>query len=672
MVNQSEIEQYIKHVTLKLSWRDLYLKNQCARVELHLDNSGLLEKWREPSRYNHSKETENQAFQQYRNFIEFCLNSQEYRDLNSRPKILFLRDIVQSYSPFPASEEILKHFFFAIEGERGFDSPEYWEIPWRTLHHWQSLVEQFNISKAKMAGVLLGVLLVHHKYTVEKNSGETLPYSTLINRLTGISPKTVKKHLDGLHELGVITIQLNDTKSKIQVNSAEHSGDKKTPLPMVSKAEFDASIVSQTLKRKNSEGNPEYLPVYTKWGVRIPQKLSSFETILTLCFSEHHLLQLFDLWVQRPKRSIQTILHNAENFIQSGPESKFQAFFSKHYQQYYRAKPTLTHLANQKYNFDENKIRERFSKVERCRESVEVILSILWKIPVKDWDLVTVFVTIYFKLTVSKTRLARLRNELIRNGGFVLTTPEIFSIKTHRIFLIDYSIQNLTNLEKACIKPANGIVVLRCDISSADLTVLKWFLLHHYSLSTDTLTRLNIDRIATEISVDRDKVKMMVYRYLYGASDSTILENSTIDKAELSHFKNFFDSIPEIEHFRRKAIHTAKVEKLSIPTILGHRYPIYCRAITLGLCYPIQGSGVELLLEWILQLQNLNMTSKIVNVVHDEIYFNAHRDQLRIDLKRIERAFQRAVEKLLPGIQADITAFSGPTWSKKEMTPISF
>ncbi|MFT5053744.1 MAG: DNA polymerase-1, partial [Oceanospirillaceae bacterium] len=140
----------------------------------------------------------------------------------------------------------------------------------------------------------------------------------------------------------------------------------------------------------------------------------------------------------------------------------------------------------------------------------------------------------------------------------------------------------------------------------------------------------------------RSKAKAVNFGLMYGQSAFGLADNLGIKRAEAREIiDNYFEEFPTIRAYMDKNIQFAK-ENGYVETIMGRRR--YLRDINSSnqtvrgfaernaINAPIQGSAADIIkvamIDVHAEMQSRNMKSKLLLQVHDELVFDAHKDEL--------------------------------------------
>lgn len=272
----------------------------------------------------------------------------------------------------------------------------------------------------------------------------------------------------------------------------------------------------------------------------------------------------------------------------------------------------------------------------------------------------------YRDLAKLEAELTKIWNYIIKNNSNNLTTHyNCLEIKTHRITFKDYPIQNITKDNRMIVGAEKGNLFVLVDINSAELEIIKWYIKNRYGIKDKELEGFTFEQISEDLGLSRSTIKSMSYPFIYGAGKDKISLKSNQSSQIVDRFTIKMNSFPGLSEFRNDAVSNAKEDKFSIPTALGHKFPIWYKPETQGLVYTIQGTGAELLREWILELHKESCACYISNIIHDEIIFQIPEKEILDTVDIVNRCFQTALNKILPDSNASVSYHLSKTWSRK-------
>jgi DNA polymerase-1 len=207
------------------------------------------------------------------------------------------------------------------------------------------------------------------------------------------------------------------------------------------------------------------------------------------------------------------------------------------------------------------------------------------------------------------------------------------------------------NIRKAFIPSDSRHVILAADYSQIELRIMA-----HLSEDPDFITAFkNNEDIHTftaskvfgipqeDVNSDmRRKAKTANFGIIYGISAYGLSQRLNIPRKEAGELINeYFEKYPKVKEYMNKMIQSAK-DKGFVQTILGRRRYLKDidsrNSVVRGVAErnainaPIQGSASDIIKKAMIQidqkLHQLNYQSKMILQVHDELVFDAYKDEV--------------------------------------------
>jgi len=160
-----------------------------------------------------------------------------------------------------------------------------------------------------------------------------------------------------------------------------------------------------------------------------------------------------------------------------------------------------------------------------------------------------------------------------------------------------------------------------------------------------TKTAMDIFKVP-EIGVTLDmrrKAKAVNFGIIYGISSFGLAEDLSIPVKEAKEFINtYFETYPGIKDFMNKEIEQARIDgyvktimnrKRVIDELNNSNYTIRSMGERMALNTPVQGSSADILKKAMIEIDyeftKLNLKSKMLLQVHDELIFNVYEDEVK-------------------------------------------
>ncbi|MBN2237522.1 MAG: DNA polymerase I [Bacteroidales bacterium] len=237
-------------------------------------------------------------------------------------------------------------------------------------------------------------------------------------------------------------------------------------------------------------------------------------------------------------------------------------------------------------------------------------------------------------------------------------------------------------IRKAFVPRNNDYFLLAADYSQIELRIIASLseddaMIEAFNQGIDihTATAAKVYNIPLEeVSKDmRRNAKGVNFGIIYGISAFGLAENIGVSRKEATEIiDNYFNNYPKVKLFMNQTIADAKA-KGYVETIKGRRRYLNdinsANAIVRGFAErnainaPIQGSSADMIKVAMInvfnRMQEKKMRSRMILQVHDELVFDAHRDEVE-DLKvLVEKEMREAVELKVP-IVVDMN--TGENW----------
>ena len=237
-------------------------------------------------------------------------------------------------------------------------------------------------------------------------------------------------------------------------------------------------------------------------------------------------------------------------------------------------------------------------------------------------------------------------------------------------------------IRKVFIPDDQGDILLSCDYSQIELRVLAQMsqdekmidaFKHHSDIHRKTASEVFKVPIEEVTPLMRSRAKAVNFGIVYGISDFSLSQDLHITKKEASEYMEiYFDRYPNIKGYLDSLIEEAK-EKGFVITILNRRRFIpeikssnrIVKALgeRLAMNAPIQGSAADIIKLAMVNVYNklneLQLKSKIILQVHDELILNVKQDELE-QVKTLVKDEMENVLKMDVPLEVDINI--GNTW----------
>lgn len=262
--------------------------------------------------------------------------------------------------------------------------------------------------------------------------------------------------------------------------------------------------------------------------------------------------------------------------------------------------------------------------------------------------------------------------------GRVHTTYNQFVAATGRLSSINPNLQNIPirtergrEIRKAFVPRDENHVLLAADYSQIELRIMAAFsqdasMIEAFKNGRDihATTAAKIFQVPLEeVTSDmRRKAKTANFGIIYGISAFGLSQRLSISRTEAKEIIDaYFKEFPAVKEYMDNAIEKARKNEY-VETILGRRRylrDINSRNQTMrgfaernAINAPIQGSAADMIKvamihvhEW---MKKEKLKSKMILQVHDELVFDAHKDEVELLTKEIPKLMANAVTIAVP------------------------
>ncbi len=273
--------------------------------------------------------------------------------------------------------------------------------------------------------------------------------------------------------------------------------------------------------------------------------------------------------------------------------------------------------------------------------------------------------------------------------GRIHTTYNQFVAATGRLSSINPNLQNIPirtargrEIRKAFVPRDENYVLLSADYSQIELRLMAAFsqdesMLEAFRTGRDIhattaakIFKVPLDEVTTDM---RRKAKTANFGIIYGISAFGLAQRLSIPRGEAKEIiDSYFTEFPAVKQYMDGAIEKARSQEY-VETILGRRR--YLRDINSrnmimrgfaernAINAPLQGSAADLIKvamihvhDW---MKTKNLKSKMILQVHDELVFDAHKDEVELLKKNIPGLMSNAIPLPVP-IEVEVGV--GPDW----------
>ncbi|MCX7760715.1 MAG: bifunctional 3'-5' exonuclease/DNA polymerase [Hydrogenothermaceae bacterium] len=251
---------------------------------------------------------------------------------------------------------------------------------------------------------------------------------------------------------------------------------------------------------------------------------------------------------------------------------------------------------------------------------------------------------------------------------------------TGRMASMRPNLQNIPASLKKVFQTEKGYKFIIADYSQIELrlaaeytgdeNMIKAFSegLDLHRLTASVITGRRYEDVSSE---DRKLAKAINFGLIYGMSPKSLVEYAkvnydveiSIDEAKEFH-KNFFEYYKNFGQWHNTVkSYLQKHRNIEVSTLLGRKLLAY--RFTDAVNYPIQGSGSDLLkMAVVLYYKNKDESSKIVNLVHDEIVIESQEDSIEKNVEILKEAMEKAGKRVLKKVPVAFEVNISNVWEK--------
>lgn len=298
-------------------------------------------------------------------------------------------------------------------------------------------------------------------------------------------------------------------------------------------------------------------------------------------------------------------------------------------------------------------------------------------------------ITYYRQITkLNSTYVEGLKNVIDVDGKIHSTFNQTVTT-TGRLSSTEPNLQNIPikyemgrEIRKVFIPDEPGDILLSCDYSQIELRVLAQMsqdekmidaFKHHSDIHRKTASEVFKVPIEEVTPLMRSRAKAVNFGIVYGISDFSLSQDLHITKKEASEYMEiYFDRYPNIKGYLDSLIEEAKENgfvitilnrRRFIPEIKSSNRIVKALGERLAMNAPIQGSAADIIKLAMVNVYNrlneLQLKSKIILQVHDELILNVKADELE-QVKTLVKDEMENVLKMDVPLEVDINI--GNTW----------
>ena len=226
-------------------------------------------------------------------------------------------------------------------------------------------------------------------------------------------------------------------------------------------------------------------------------------------------------------------------------------------------------------------------------------------------------------------------------------------------------------IRKLFIPSSSEYVFLDGDYSQIELRLLAHIaqdktLIQAFNDNVDihALTASQVFHVPFEevTPIQRSNAKAVNFGIVYGISAFALSEDLKISQKEAQRYiDGYFDKYPNIKHYIENTIsyamehgyvETLYHRKREIPEILASNYNLREFGKRVAMNTPIQGTAADVIKIAMIRvhhkLKELNLRSKLILTVHDELLIETHREEIEIVQKLLKDEMEHVAEFKVP------------------------
>ena len=261
--------------------------------------------------------------------------------------------------------------------------------------------------------------------------------------------------------------------------------------------------------------------------------------------------------------------------------------------------------------------------------------------------------------------------------------------QTGRLSSTDPNLQNIPirleegrKIRQAFVPSEEDWVIFAADYSQIELRVLAHIsgderLIDAFKHDMDIHTKTAMDVFHVEkdevTSNMRRQAKAVNFGIVYGISDYGLSQSLKITRKEAGEFiERYFQSYPQVKQYMDDIVQEAKLKgyvttllnrRRYIPEITSRNFNLRSFAERTAMNTPIQGSAADIIKKAMIdmaeRLEKEGLQARLLLQVHDELIFEAPKDEIEKLIEIVPEVMENAVELDVP-LKVDYSY--GPTW----------
>ena len=239
-------------------------------------------------------------------------------------------------------------------------------------------------------------------------------------------------------------------------------------------------------------------------------------------------------------------------------------------------------------------------------------------------------------------------------------------------------------IRKVFIPKEEGDLLISADYSQIELRVLAHIsgdenminaFNHHSDIHTKTASEVFKVPVEEVTPLMRSRAKAVNFGIVYGISDFSLSQDLNIPRKEAKEYMDiYFERYPKIKEYISKVIEEAQTKGYVLTMLNRRRYIPEANASNkivkalgerLAMNAPIQGTAADIIKLAMVNVYNklkeLNLNSKLILQVHDELIINVVSGELEIVKKLLKEEMENTIKLSVP---LDVDVNVGEDWYK--------
>lgn len=278
---------------------------------------------------------------------------------------------------------------------------------------------------------------------------------------------------------------------------------------------------------------------------------------------------------------------------------------------------------------------------------------------------------------------------VIDTDGSIHSTFNQTVTTTGRLSSTEPNLQNIPikyemgrEIRKVFIPKKEGDLLISADYSQIELRVLAHIsgdenmidaFNHHSDIHTKTASEVFKVPVEEVTPLMRSRAKAVNFGIVYGIGDFSLSQDLNIPRKEAKEYMDiYFERYPKIKEYISKVINEAQTKGYVLTMLNRRRYIPEANASNkivkalgerLAMNAPIQGTAADIIKLAMVNVYNklkeLNLNSKLILQVHDELIINVVKGELDIVKKLLKEEMENTIKLSVP---LDVDVNVGEDW----------